>query len=145
MGFSSQVEEPPPAGSFSLWSSRSTTTTRASDSCLISYENSLGVEIIGFQQGFAHVPDQIIFRSPVNGSTLAVPCSVMLLSHGQAVELLPGQNQNQRAGFLDDPRIHHCVMGILSQAYYWLFLQPNAARSTDIWFDACVYPAGRNA
>ena len=59
----------------------------------------LGVEIIGFQQGFAHVPDQIIFRSPVNGSTLAVPCSVMLLSHGQAVETVQAKIKTNEQAF----------------------------------------------
>lgn len=34
---------------------------------------------------------------------------------------------------------------ILGQGYYWLFLQPNAQKSADLYFDACVYPGGRNA
>jgi hypothetical protein len=46
----------------------------------------LRVEIIGFQQGYVQTPDLILFRSPKTGSTLAIPCSVMLLSHEQAVE-----------------------------------------------------------
>ena len=48
----------------------------------------LGVEIIGFQQGFKQTPDQILFRSPRTGSTLSVPCSVMLFNREQAVSVV---------------------------------------------------------
>lgn len=59
----------------------------------------LGVEIIGFQQGFGSTPDQILFRSPKTGSTLCVPCSVMLLNHEQAVELVQSKIQINEASF----------------------------------------------
>ena len=48
----------------------------------------LGVEIIGFQQGYKQTPDQILFRSPRTGSTLCIPCSTMLLNHEQAAEVI---------------------------------------------------------
>jgi hypothetical protein len=59
----------------------------------------LGVEIIGFQQGFKHIPDQILFRSPANGSTLCVPCSVMLLNHEQAADVIQTKIRQNAAGF----------------------------------------------
>ncbi len=59
----------------------------------------LGVEIIGFQQGFRHIPDQILFRSPANGSTLCVPCSVMLLNHEQVADVIQAKIRQNAAGF----------------------------------------------
>ncbi len=59
----------------------------------------LCVEIIGFQAGHGHIPDQILFRSPKTGSTLSAPCSVMLLSHEQAVEVIQTKIKINGAAF----------------------------------------------
>lgn len=43
---------------------------------------------VGFQTGFKSTPDQILFRHPVVGSTLAVPVSIMLERREHAREVV---------------------------------------------------------
>lgn len=43
---------------------------------------------VGFQTGFKSTPDQILFRHPVVGSTLAVPVSIMLERREHAREIV---------------------------------------------------------
>jgi hypothetical protein len=63
-------------------------------------ERFLSVEIIGFQEGFRQTPDQILFRSPRTGSTLSIPCSVMLLQREQAVEVVQSKIKINERAFL---------------------------------------------
>jgi hypothetical protein len=57
-----------------------------------------GVRVVGFQAGFGHVPDQILFVGP-KGSTLAVPWNVLFGSPEEARELVIRKIQASQIAF----------------------------------------------
>lgn len=57
-----------------------------------------GVRVIGFQAGFGHISDQILFVGP-KGSTLAVPWNVLFESPEEARELIIRKIQASQLAF----------------------------------------------
>jgi len=57
-----------------------------------------GVRVVGFQAGFGHVPDQLLFVGP-KGSTLAVPWSVLFGSPEEARDLVIRKIQASQLAF----------------------------------------------